>query len=182
MKVIGIQSSPNEDGLTSRLAGAVLRGAEAAGVGVELLHLSKLDIGACLACERGWGTCRTEGKCVQDDDLQNLRDEVGAADALVFSTPVYFGGLSESAKCLLDRWRRCEVGKRDSSPLRGKRAIGISAAGGSGGGAVSALRELEGYLRWFQFTIFDLVPVTRLNAEYKMKMLEAAGRNLVGPE
>jgi len=178
MKIIGIQSSPNEDGLTSRLAKAALRGAEDAGAEVEIVHLNKLDIGACIACEQGWGTCRTDGECILKDDFQSLRDKINTADALVFSTPVYFGSLSESAKCFLDRWRRCEVSDRDDSPLRGNRAIGISAAGGSGGGAVSALHDLEVYLRWFQFTIFDLVPVTRRNAEYKLKMLEAAGRDL----
>ena len=180
MKIIGIQSSTNEDGLTSSLAKAVLRGAEAAGAEVELVHLNKLDIVACTADgKNGWDLCRKEGKCVKKDDFQSLRDKVNAADALVFSTPVYFGSLSESAKCFLDRWRRCEVVNRDNSPLRGMRAIGISAAGGSGGGAVNALRDLEVYLRWLQFTIFDLVPVTRRNAEYKLKMLETAGKNLV---
>jgi len=180
MKVIGIQSSPNENGLTSRLAQAALRGAEAAGAEVELIHLNELDIGACQACEQGWGTCRTAGKCVIKDDFQKLRDKVNDADALVFCTPVYFGSLSESAKCFLDRWRRCEISDRENSPLRDISVIGIASAGGSGGGAVNALGDLEGYLRWLQFTVVDLVPVTRRNAEYKMKMLETAGSGLVG--
>lgn len=179
MKIIGIQSSPNVDGLTSRLAKAVLSGAEAAGAEIEIIHLNKLDVGSCLACEQGWGTCRTDGKCSTEDDFQSVRDKINSADALVFSTPVYFGGLSESAKRLLDRWRRCEIRDRENSPLRGMKAIGIAAAGGSGGGAVSGLRDLEAYLRWLQFSIFDLVPVTRRNAEYKLKMLETAGANMV---
>lgn len=182
MKVIGIQSSPNENGLTSSLAKAVLKGAEAAGAVVEMVHLNKLNIGHCKACEQGWGTCRPEGKCVQEDDFQGLRDKINAADALVFSTPVYFGDLSESAKRFFDRWRRTEVGNREKSPLRGKRAIGIAAAGGSGGGAVSALHNLDGYLRWLQFTIYDLVPATRRNSEYKLIMLETAGKKLAGPD
>ena len=182
MKIIGIQSSPNEDGLTSSLAKAVLSGAKAAGAEVEMIHLNKLDIGACSACDEGWGSCRTEGKCVLEDDFQSLRDKISSADALVFSTPVYFGGLSESAKCFLDRWRRCEIGNRDGSSFRGIPAIGISAAGGSGGGAVSALHDLEVYLRFFQFAIFDLVPVTRRNSAYKLKMLEPAGQNMAKAE
>jgi len=179
MKIIGIQSSPNVDGLTSRLAKAVLCGAEAAGAGIEMVHLSKIDVGSCLACEQGWGTCRMDGTCSQEDNFQSLRDRINSADALVFSTPVYFGGLSESAKRLLDRWRRCEIRDRENSPLRSMNAVGIAAAGGSGGGAVTALRDLEAYLRWLQFSIFDLVTVTRRNAEYKLKMLEVAGMKLV---
>jgi len=81
-----------------------------------------------------------------DDDFQNLREKINRADAFVFSSPVYFGDLSESAKRFLDRWRRCEISNRETSPLKGKIAIGIAAAGGSGGGAVSALLNLENYL------------------------------------
>ena len=174
MKVIAVQSSPNEDGLTCLLAKAVLEGAKSKGAETEIIHLNRLDIKSCKAHNRGWGTCRSEGKCMIKDDFQSLRDKINHADALIFSTPVYFGDLSESAKRFLDRWRRCETYNRESSLLRGKLAIGIAAAGG----AVNALRNLETYLRWLQFVIFDLVPVTRLSKEHKPDMLRAAGKRL----
>ena len=113
------------------------------------------------------------------DDFQNLREKINQADALVFSSPVYYGDLSESAKRFLDRWRRCESVNREASPLKGKRAIGIAAAGGSGGGAVNALHNLETYLRFLQFTIFDLVPVTQVSRKHKVDMLRVAGKRLV---
>jgi len=177
-KVIAVQSSPNEDGLTCLLARAVLEGAESEGAETELIHLNKLNIESCKAHNRGWGTCRSEGKCMIEDDFQNLREKINQADAFVFSTPVYFGDISESAKRFFDRWRRCEIYMREASPLRGKLAIGIAAAGGSGGGAVNALCNLEIYLRWLQFVIFDLVPVTRMSKEHKLDMLKAAGKRL----
>jgi multimeric flavodoxin WrbA len=179
MKIIAIQSSPNTDGLTCQLAKAVLEGAESEGAESELVNLNKLKIDSCLAHDRGWGTCRSEGKCMIKDDFQNLREKINRADALVFSTPVYYGDLSESAKRFFDRWRRCESYNREVSPLRGKPVVGIAAAGGSGGGAVNALHNLETYLRYLQFTIFDLVPVTRISKEYKIDMLKAVGKNLV---
>jgi len=178
MKIIAVQSSPNEDGLTCLLARAVLEGAESEGAETELIHLNRLNIESCKAHNRGWGTCRSEGECMIKDDFQNLREKINQADALVFSTPVYFGDLSESAKRFFDRWRRCETHNREASPLRGKLAIGIAAAGGSGGGAVNALRNLETYLRWLQFIIFDLVPVTRISKDHKLDMLRAAGKRL----
>lgn len=113
------------------------------------------------------------------DDFQNLREKINQADALVFSTPVYYGDLSESAKRFFDRWRRCEAVNRETSPLKGKRVIGVAAAGGSGGGAVSALRNLEAYLRFLQFAIFDLVPVTQVSKKHKIDMLRVAGKRLV---
>lgn len=57
MKVIGIQSSPNPDGLTCQLVKAVLEGAESRGAETELVHLNKLNIESCKAHNRGWGTC-----------------------------------------------------------------------------------------------------------------------------
>ena len=182
MKVIGIQSSPNTDGLTCQLAKAALKGAESGGSEIELVHLNKLRIESCKAHDRGWGNCRTEGRCIIEDDFQDLRERISEADALVFSTPVYFGDISESAKRFLDRWRRCEIFNRQASPLIGKPVIGIAAAGGSGGGAVNALHNLETYLRRLQFAIFDLVTATQKSRRHKLDMLEVAGKRMLASE
>jgi multimeric flavodoxin WrbA len=184
MKIIGIQSSPNTDGLTNTLAKAVLEGAKSKGAETELVHLNQLDIRSCEAHNldgRGWGTCRTERTCIIKDDFQKLRNMINKADALVFSTPVYFGDISESAKNFLDRWRRCER-SNPASPLIGKPVIGIAAAGGSGGGAVNALHNLETYLRRLQFTIFDLMPVTQKSKKHKLDMLRTAGQRLTSED
>ncbi len=109
MKILAIQSSPNEDGLTARTAKAVIEGAKAEGASVELVNLNEVIVKPCMACDGGWGQCRREGTCVIDDEFQALRDKIQAADALVFATPVYWGDLSESAKLFLDRLRRTEV-------------------------------------------------------------------------
>jgi precorrin-8X/cobalt-precorrin-8 methylmutase len=178
-KVLGIQASPNENGHTSKLTQVVLNGAEAAGAEVELVHLNRLNISACKVCDQGWGICKTEGNCViQDDDFQSLRDKMYSADAIVFNTPVYFGSISETARCFLDRLRRCEVGNRENSLLNGKPAIGMASA--KAGGDVKALCELEGYLRFFKLKICDLIPASMRNSEYKLEMLKAAGSILAG--
>jgi len=177
MKVVAVQSSPNLDGLTSGLVQAVLRGLEARGGETELIHLNKLDIKPCIACDNGWGKCRKEGICILEDDFQKLREKISKSDALIFATPVYWHDLSESAKIFLDRLRRCETG-RDFKTFTGKKAIGIASAGGSGRGAVRALYNLEDYIRRLGFDIFDLVPVTRFSKDHKLEMLERAGKRL----
>ena len=178
MKVIAVQSSPNLDGLTSSLAQAVLKGVEAEGGETELVHLNRLDLKHCIACERGWGRCREEGLCILEDDFESLRKRIAEADALVFATPVYWHDLSESAKVFLDRLRRCET-HSGLKTFAGKKAVGIASAGGGGRGAVRALYNLEDYIRRLGFEIFDLVPVTRFSKDHKLKMLENAGRRLV---
>jgi len=176
MKCIAIQTSPNLDGLTSTLAQMVLGGYEATGGDVELIHLNELDIKTCKACDNGWGTCRN-GDCILEDDFEAVRGKIEGANAVVFSTPVYWHDLSESAKSFLDRLRRCETFSGRGT-CEGKKVIGITAAGGSGNGAARALYNLEDYLKRVGFEIFDLVPVTKFSKDHKLPMLEAAGRRL----
>jgi hypothetical protein len=72
-KVIALQSSPNKDGLTYQLAMAALGGAQEAGAETELVNLTDLDLCVCKPCGRGWGRCREEGRCGQDDDFNEAR-------------------------------------------------------------------------------------------------------------
>ena len=66
-----------------------------------------MTIERCRQCDDdGWGLCRREGRCIIEDDFAGLVDKIARADAVVFSTPVYFSDLSESMKAFLDRLRR----------------------------------------------------------------------------
>jgi multimeric flavodoxin WrbA len=177
LKVIAIQSSPNRDGLTSSLAQSVLNGVKTEGGTTELIHLNEQNLKHCIACENGWGICRTEGICILEDDFESIREKIADCDAFVFATPVYFGDLSESAKVFFDRLRRIERGK-DFGSFKGKKTIGIASAGGGGGGAVRALHALENYLRRLGFDVFDLVSVTKFSKDHKLEMLERAGQRL----
>ncbi len=177
-KVLGIQSSPNLDGHTSKLIQILLSGAEEAGAEVELVHLHKLNISACKVCGQGWGICKSDGRCViEDDDFQDLRDKMYSADAIVFNTPVYFGSISENARYFLDRLRRCEIGNKEKSQLLNKPAIVMASA--RSGGSTRAVQELEDYFRYFKFKIIDSMPLTTHNSPYKVDMLKEAGRNLL---
>jgi multimeric flavodoxin WrbA len=177
MKILGIHSSPNVDGLTSKTVQAVLKGASHEGADTEFINLNQLNIEPCNACDGGWGQCRREGECIQKDDFEMLHEKIHKADAIVFSTPVYWHDLSESAKIFLDRLRRCEV-KSEFKALNGKFAIGIASAGGSGSGCVKCLLHLEDYIRRVGFTVFDLVTITQASKEHKLVMLEQAGHRL----
>ncbi len=174
MNTIILYSSPNPDGLTAVCAAAAASGAQQAGGITETVCINDLDLHHCQACDKGWGTCRVEHHCQLLDDFQGLHARILQANALVLVTPVYWGEMSESAKALTDRLRRCEATRRDTTLLSGRPFIAVAAAGGSGNGTLTCLSSLE---RWAQHTgprIFDLIPVNRWSREYKLAAIHAA--------
>jgi multimeric flavodoxin WrbA len=179
MNVMVISSSPNNDGLTAACAAAAAEGARLAGGDVDEVRLNELQVSACQVCDRGWGTCLSEHACEKADDFQLIHARVRQADAYVIVTPVYWGEMSESAKALTDRLRRCEATLGEGSRLAGKPVIAVAAAGGSGGGMITCLASME---RWTQHTharIFDLIPVNRWTREYKLVTIREAARAMV---
>ena len=178
MKLLAIQASPNLDGLTAKTAMSVMKGAKSAGHDVELINLNEAVIKKCKACDGGWGQCRREGTCILKDDLNGVIEKILAADALVFTTPVYWHDISESAKTFLDRMRRIET-HHDFKRYTDIPYIGIACAGGSGNGVSRALYLLEEYLKRIGFKNYDLVTVTQANKGHKLPMLEAAGKRIL---
>ena len=86
MKTIILSGSRNPDGQTARAANALLQGFVGQG---EQIFLPQLNIERCRQCdERGWGICRTEGKCVIEDDFASLVGKIREAAAVIFATPV----------------------------------------------------------------------------------------------
>lgn len=182
MNLIIIQCSPNEDGLTAACAAAAAEGARQAGAAVEEVKLNDAQVGMCQACDRGWGSCQSAHECQQADDFQALHQRIFAADGLVIVTPVYWGEMSESAKALTDRLRRCEATREretGGSKLTGKPYIAVAAAGGSGNGTITCLGSME---RWGQHVaarVFDLIPVNRWTKDYKLDCIHAAAYEMV---
>ncbi len=99
MKVVGLIGSPRVDGNTTKLVNAILEGAAENGAETKVYNLSKLDINPCKGCM----TCKVEGKCVIDDDMQHLYDEVQAADAVVLGSPLYMWEVTAQTKLFIDR-------------------------------------------------------------------------------
>jgi multimeric flavodoxin WrbA len=172
MNVMVVSSSPNVDGLTAACARAAVEAIKAAGHQAEEVRLKDYNICMCRACNNGWGSCREEGKCAQDDDFAALHTRFVAADAYVLVTPVYFGEPSEVMKSFLDRMRRCEraMGEKPGG-LNGKPLLAIAAAGGSGNGTVHCLDCID---RWSQHVgarRFDFIGVTRFTRAFKLQQI-----------
>src|SRR3990170_8115852 len=99
MKVLGISASPRLKGNSDLLLRQALAGAESAGAEVEYVRLAELKISPCIECN----ACYKTGRCVIEDDYQQLMQKVIDADRLIFATPIFFMTVSAQAKLFIDR-------------------------------------------------------------------------------
>jgi multimeric flavodoxin WrbA len=196
MQILVISGSRNRQGKTAQAINAVLKGFAKAGGNSESIYLPEMAIERCRQCNAdGWGICRSEGRCIIEDDFASIVDKVKKADLVFFANPVYFGDLCESVRAFLDRYRRIRFrrpapaqGAPASAPapaaspmggVGGIPAIGLCYAGGSGNGTITAVGSLERILQTGGFDIVDMIPVRRQNLEMKMPYLERVGEWLV---
>ena len=174
MKTLILWSSPNEDGLTAAAKDQVMEGLAAAGIETEAIQLNAMDLQHCAACGSGFGTCRSEGSCVQKDDFAKIYQKMTEADGIVLVTAVYWHDVTECMKAFLDRLRRCEA--NHNHWLKGKSCLLAACAGGSGNGAVECLRTMEKYAAHLELVCCDRLPVIRFNRAYMLPALQEAGK------
>lgn len=99
-KVLILSASPRRNGNCSLLCQEFLRGAKDSGNQVEYIFLRDKKIGYCTACRY----CKShDGKCVQDDDMNEINLKMLAADVLVLASPIYYFTVNGQMKTLIDR-------------------------------------------------------------------------------
>jgi multimeric flavodoxin WrbA len=103
VSLLGICGSPRAKGNSRYLLDAAVEEAQKAAGGrvrTQVVGLSGLTIGPCTSCY----TCgQREGECFIEDDFAFLRDKWAAADAIIYSVPVYHLGVPGQLKCFIDR-------------------------------------------------------------------------------
>lgn len=98
-RVLGIAGSPRRDGNTDLLLQKAVFGAETQGARTNVIVLSELNIAPCRHCDK----CLETGKCVIEDDMQWLSQELREADYLILASPIFFMGLPAQTKTMIDR-------------------------------------------------------------------------------
>lgn len=181
MKILAIVSSVNKDGKTGALALSLIEGMKTGGADESnVVFLTEMDLQRCRQCDsEGWGDCRYVGRCIIEDDFQKVIAEIKESDIIIFATPVYFSDMSESMRCFLERLRRTCITDKGRPGIAGKPIIGICYAGGSGGGSVACMYNLELMLLQCGFDIKDMVSVRRQNFAIKKEILKMLGRWMI---
>lgn len=100
MKVLVLNGSPkSEYSNTMQLTHAFLDGTQWSDT--EIIDAAKTDVKSCLGCFSCWN--KTPGKCIIDDEMNEILAKMIAADVIVWSFPLYYFGIPGGLKNLIDR-------------------------------------------------------------------------------
>ena len=99
MKVIAFLGSPRIDGNTELLLHEAVKAIEEQGHGVRTFKLNYLRIKPCQDC----GGCDKTGKCIINDDMNEIYDAIREADRIILASPIFFFGMSAQTKAMVDR-------------------------------------------------------------------------------
>lgn len=109
-KIVVITGSPRKNGNSFAMTDAFIKAAEAKGHTVTRFDAAMKNVGGCHACE----TCFKTGKaCSFDDDFNTIAPAILEADAVVFTTPVYWYSIPAQIKGVIDRIFSFVVGGKD---------------------------------------------------------------------
>jgi len=109
-KIVVITGSPRKDGNSFAMTDAFIQAAQAKGHQITRFDAAMMNVGGCHACE----TCYKTGKaCSFDDDFNTIAPAVLEADAIVFTTPVYWYSIPAQIKGVIDKLFSLVVGGKD---------------------------------------------------------------------
>ena len=98
-KVLIISTSLRNNANSEILAHETERGAKDAGHQVEFVSLKDKEIKFCKGCL----ACQKLGKCVINDDANEITSKMKEADVIVWATPIYYYEMTGQMKTLIDR-------------------------------------------------------------------------------
>jgi multimeric flavodoxin WrbA len=99
MKVLLINGSPNAKGCTYTALLEVEKTLKEEKIETEIIHVGHKDIRGCIGCRK----CKTTGKCVFDDIVNEIAPKFAKCDGIVVGSPVYYASANGTMVSFLDR-------------------------------------------------------------------------------
>lgn len=98
-KVLLINGSPHVKGCVARAFDEIENRLKECGIETERINIGNKDIRGCIACNY----CRSHGKCVFNDAVNETASKFAEADGVIVGTPTYYAGSNGQALAFLDR-------------------------------------------------------------------------------
>jgi multimeric flavodoxin WrbA len=99
MRVILVNGSPHPHGCTYTALSEVAGALNAEGIETEIFQVGTEPLAGCTAC----GHCRTAGRCVFEDRVNEFLDIARTADGFVFGSPVHYAAAGGAITSFMDR-------------------------------------------------------------------------------
>lgn len=172
MNILVLNGSPRPNGNTAAMVSAFSEGAMEKGHQVTSINVCQKKIAGCLACEY----CHTKGngKCIQNDDMQEVYPVLEEAEMIVLASPVYYHSFTGQIQCAVNRIYALD------KPKNLKKAALILSSGSDdvyGGAIYEYQNSFLDYLKLEDmgiFTAFD----KQNKSEEKINELREFGRSL----
>ena len=142
MKVLLVNGSPHEKGCTYTALTKVAEALRECGVESEIFWVGAKPLGGCMACK----VCRDNGRCVQNDKVNEFAALAKTADGFVFGSPVHYAAMSGNMTAFMDR-----LFYSAGSAFRMKPAAGILSA--RRGGTTAAFDQINKYFTISQMPV-----------------------------
>lgn len=172
MNILVLNGSPRPNGNTAAMVAAFTEGAAEKGHQVSVVNVCRKKIAGCLACEY----CHTKGngRCIQQDDMQEVYPVLDEAEMIVLASPVYYHSFTGQLQCAINRIYALD------KPKHLKKAALILSSGSDnvyGGAVYEYQNSFLDYLKLEDmgvFTAFD----KQNQSEEKLEELRQFGRSL----
>lgn len=100
MKIIIINGSHRKNGATALILHEMYQKLETyPNVEIQFYNVADLNLKYCVGCCK----CYKNGKCIFNDDIENLSGAIETADGIIIGSPTYAGNVSGQMKVIIDR-------------------------------------------------------------------------------
>lgn len=136
MKVLIVNGSPHPKGCTDRALRELENTLHDNGIDTERVEIGTKDVRGCIGCN----FCRTHGRCVFNDIVNETAPKFAEADGIVIGTPVYYAGANGQVLSFMDRLFYSTSGTFDKAMKVGAAVVSSRRAG-----STSAFDEINKY-------------------------------------
>ncbi len=133
-KVLLINGSPHPKGCVARAFDELEKTLNDNGITTERVDIGNKNIRGCIACNY----CRTHGKCVFNDTVNETAPKLAEADGLIVGTPVYYAGANGQLHAFMDR-----LFYSTSSTVNLNQKVGATVVSSRRAGSTSAFDDLN---------------------------------------
>ena len=100
MKIIIINGSHRKKGVTALILHEMYQKLETyPNVEIQFYNVADLNLKYCVGCCK----CYKNGKCIFNDDIEKLSENIETADGIIIGSPTYASNISGQMKVIIDR-------------------------------------------------------------------------------